>query len=418
MNRYYFFGAGNNCHGAICFWGTEHVIAIVDNSSVKIGTALMGIPIISFEEFKREWNGEQIVITAYEYSEEIIQQLESEDFYNYYVCPFMQSGFYNCDEIIERLNLTSYKKIDIYDINPISEKLFYELSKRGKFEINYVSEEHLNENDGNCKALIIVKNNLHVDLSNLIKKYQKVLCLFEEISKMRRNDFKYLKKYKDIYNGENCFLIGNGPSLCEKDLDKIYEYNIKSFGCNGIYRIFEKTKWRPDYYVIGDSLVWEREREKLPIECTYFMRKWQNWQLANDLKIQFFYAICEKYYPQYPTFSDDITKGVYVGRTVMYNMLQIAVYMGFKNIYLLGVDFSFGEDGKGTHFCKDYINDELIKENIHNKEKVRHAYIAAKKYADSNGIKIFNATRGGYLEVFERVDIDQLFEVKMHEHIS
>ncbi len=32
-----------------------------------------------------------------------------------------------------------------------------------------------------------------------------------------------------------------------------------------------------------------------------------------------------------------------------------------------------------------------------------------KKYADKNGVKIFNATRGGMLEVFERVDLDDMF---------
>ena len=38
------------------------------------------------------------------------------------------------------------------------------------------------------------------------------------------------------------------------------------------------------------------------------------------------------------------------------------------------------------------------------------AYEAAEKYTESKGIKIYNATRGGMLEVFERVDLDSLFE--------
>ena len=38
------------------------------------------------------------------------------------------------------------------------------------------------------------------------------------------------------------------------------------------------------------------------------------------------------------------------------------------------------------------------------------AYQSAKKYADAHGIKIYNATRGGNLEVFERVDFDSLFK--------
>ena len=37
------------------------------------------------------------------------------------------------------------------------------------------------------------------------------------------------------------------------------------------------------------------------------------------------------------------------------------------------------------------------------------AYDYARKYADSNGIKIYNATRGGCLEAFQRVNFDSLF---------
>ena len=36
------------------------------------------------------------------------------------------------------------------------------------------------------------------------------------------------------------------------------------------------------------------------------------------------------------------------------------------------------------------------------------AYKVAKEYADRNNVKIMNATRGGMLEVFERVDLDAL----------
>ena len=39
------------------------------------------------------------------------------------------------------------------------------------------------------------------------------------------------------------------------------------------------------------------------------------------------------------------------------------------------------------------------------------AYMAAHQYADSHGIKIYNATRGGELEVFERVELDGMLKI-------
>ena len=42
-------------------------------------------------------------------------------------------------------------------------------------------------------------------------------------------------------------------------------------------------------------------------------------------------------------------------------------------------------------------------------DNIYNAHVAAKKYADEHDIKIYNATRGGKLEVFPRVDFDSLF---------
>ena len=42
-------------------------------------------------------------------------------------------------------------------------------------------------------------------------------------------------------------------------------------------------------------------------------------------------------------------------------------------------------------------------------EKILQGYCVVKKYAQEHGIKIQNATRGGKLEIFERVNLDDLF---------
>lgn len=407
--KYYFFGAGGNCRVAIEFWGTDSIIALVDNSSAKIGTTVRGLLVIGFDEFRRKWKGETVVITANMNANQIVQQLQDEGINNYYVCPYMQSGFYSCSEIIERLKLTQYTNLAVCDKNPLSEKLMLELQNVKDCEIHYVSEDIIGDHIKEDEALFIVKQNFNPN-SLYSKKFQNVIDLFNEIGKMQMKDFAYLKKYKGIHNGERCFVIGNGPSLTAKDLDVICENRIKCIGCNRIYKIFKNTKWKPTYYVFGDNMVWDDERDNLPNESKYFIRKSYNNQLSGiNLDAYLYYAKFENYYPGYPTFSDDMTKGVYGGRTTTYDMLEIAVYMGFKEIYLLGVDFSWGEDGRDTHFCKDYMNDELVKDGMRYKDEVRHAYIAAKNYADTHEIKIYNATRGGYLEVFERVNFDELF---------
>lgn len=80
--------------------------------------------------------------------------------------------------------------------------------------------------------------------------------------------------------------------------------------------------------------------------------------------------------------------------------------MGFKEIYLLGVDFTGADEhgGKYNHF---YSEKELT--SVSYTDQVKNSYEKAKKYADEHGIKIYNATRGGKLEIFPRVDFDSLF---------
>ena len=93
--------------------------------------------------------------------------------------------------------------------------------------------------------------------------------------------------------------------------------------------------------------------------------------------------------------------------------------MGFKEIYLIGVDhhFHISQDNKGEiiidNTVKDYFTDKYNtdKENLYipNTEKSTLTYIAMKAQCESRGVQIYNATRGGKLEVFPRVDFEKLF---------
>ena len=64
--------------------------------------------------------------------------------------------------------------------------------------------------------------------------------------------------------------------------------------------------------------------------------------------------------------------------------------------------------------AKDYFsaqyNQDKDELDIPEVDKSTLTFLAAKRNADENGFKIYNATRGGKLEVFERVDFDTLFD--------
>lgn len=126
--------------------------------------------------------------------------------------------------------------------------------------------------------------------------------------------------------------------------------------------------------------------------------------------MSFFNYTCKYVAPNNPVFpsgfSDNVAERVFNGYSVTYSMLQIAVYMGFKEIYLLGCDCSYSQDKTKQHFIESGHHDNYA--SIAGKRMIC-AYKYAKEFADKHDIKIYNATRGGMLEVFERVNLEDLF---------
>jgi hypothetical protein len=226
---------------------------------------------------------------------------------------------------------------------------------------------------------------------------------------------KKLKKFKDIHKGERCFIIGNGPSLKIEDLDKLK--NEYTFAANKIYVAFEETDWRPTYYCIQDfrliMLEFESITQKTDAKFKFIAGNpliLKNIHL-NDW-IYFFIDNRSPFYlhARYPSFSEDISRQIFEGSTVTYANIQLAVYMGFKEIYLLGVDHNYSMDsGSKNYFSDKYMaNRNWAEYNPPHTEYSTLAYEAARQYAEHNAIKIYNATRGGKLEVFERVNFDKI----------
>jgi hypothetical protein len=121
-----------------------------------------------------------------------------------------------------------------------------------------------------------------------------------------------------------------------------------------------------------------------------------------------------------PRFSLDCEKIIYDIATVTYYSLQLAAYMGFEEIYLLGMDnrYAFSMQRDGTIVRNEGVCDYFGEESLGQEQPMPKwapatwemdvAYAYAEKYSREHGFRIYNATRGGYLEAFERVDLDDI----------
>lgn len=230
--------------------------------------------------------------------------------------------------------------------------------------------------------------------------------------------YNYEKVFECLYKsktGRRCFIIGNGPSLSIDDLEKLK--NEDCFGVNEIHRIFPKTKWRPKYYVIMDRYSKSTPEEINNVESQYvFLGDY--YCRYNEVKRKDAICIHQRLFlgkNSYPC-SEHIGKYVTNSPTVSFAAMQIAAYLGYSEIYLLGIDhsyaFEFSKNGKiistdvhKTHFFEDDNSRDIIG-NVWGMTK---AYESFENYARRNNIIVKNATRGGKLEIFERIDFDTLF---------
>lgn len=277
------------------------------------------------------------------------------------------------------------------------------------------------------KVKMWIQENLRIIIHKFPKLYRQCLRFVRDYGKWYYNrlDKKYhykdtLQKMRGTKYGQRCFIIGNGPSLRPEDLDKLMKEDC--FGANRIFNVFSNTVWRPAFYTIVDWHGVTRDeinslQAKMYLFGDYFWRK----NKINKSNAVVFYGerLLDTELSSFK-FSENIAERVYLGATVTYAEIQIAAYLGYKEIYLLGLDHSYayvsGNSGKiisnpnagYSHFYKD-DNPSKVYADI---DGMTNAYLFAKQYADSHGIKILNATRGGKLEVFERVDFDELMKEK------
>lgn len=228
---------------------------------------------------------------------------------------------------------------------------------------------------------------------------------------------------KDKHKNQRCFIIGNGPSLNSIDLTLLK--NEITFGVNAIYTNHEKMGFYPTYYTVEDIFVAEDRAEEINKynHSTKFFGNYLNYCLKPDsntiwMNVQFKYDDRTKL----PTFSKNALRKLWTGGTVSYLNIQLAFYMGFKEVYLVGFDHSYvipdhaeveGCDILSTgddvnHFNKDYFgkgkrwHDPMV-------DRMEKSYIRSKQVFEQNGRHIYNATEGGKLEVFERRNYSDLF---------
>jgi hypothetical protein len=247
--------------------------------------------------------------------------------------------------------------------------------------------------------------------------YTRTLFLFN--FKLNKEIKKNIR-YKNIHKNQRCFITGTGPSL------KLLENHHIDFlskeiviAVNSFYKIEKTSKIVPKYYSLFDDLYWKKWSSTFS-EIKNFYRE-ECPSFITDIRAKIFVDDANNgddsiylYMKQFParTIDSNINSNTYMAMNVVAQSILCAIYMGFKEIYLLGCDYNaFCNLGKGHAYDDEK---EVSQSNYNLAFYLKYYWIGTEihykinELAKSRGVKIINITNGSLLDAYPKSFIDEL----------
>ncbi len=228
-----------------------------------------------------------------------------------------------------------------------------------------------------------------------------------------RDNRRKLLEFKDRHRGGRCVIVANGPSLTKTDLSLLK--GVTTIGMNRIYLIHKATGFMPTYLVVAD--IETKLRQFASEFAAVQLPRFFHWNARGLFRKSPTIAYFKDSYR--PDFQKDSTRMLGSGKSVTYTCLQLAYFMGFSDVILIGKDHDYGVAGRPhelvtstgdetTHFIKGY-HAPGMKFRIPDLHGEEYAYRLAREAYEKGGRRIVDATVGGKLNVFEKKDFHRLF---------
>lgn len=220
------------------------------------------------------------------------------------------------------------------------------------------------------------------------------------------------RRFGEFYNrhqGGECVIVGNGPSI--KNMDLSWLKDKYTFGLNRIYLLFPELGFPTTYFVSVNKLVIEQCVEDIRrLEMPKFI-SWYGRDLLNYSSSTYF--IRDRRDRSF-SFAKDPRYQIWEGATVTYVAMQLAYFMGFRRVYLIGVDHNFKTKGEPhkiittqerdrDHFSTNYFG-KGFRWQLPDLITSEKAYMLARKTFQEDGREILDATVDGKLDIFPKID--------------
>ena len=228
---------------------------------------------------------------------------------------------------------------------------------------------------------------------------------------------KALRIFRDKHLGERCIIMANGPSLAKIDPSMLR--GETTFGLNRIYLMANVWDFLPTYYVCINELILDQFHHEI---TRLTMPKFVNWNsrryFTPEKRNTFFLRTRLNLKDAFWT---NIENPISSGGTVTYAALQIAYYMGFDQVVIVGLDHHYREKGtpnravvRGAEKDVDHFHPEYFpKGSVWQPPDLLRselAYGLAREAYEKSGRQIIDATLGGKCEIFEKMELESIFD--------
>ena len=240
------------------------------------------------------------------------------------------------------------------------------------------------------------------------------------------------RRFKNLHAGRRCFIIGNGPSTKQQDLTVLRDE--LTIAVNDFARNAHAPAVQSPYWVLADPLYWEQpEKYFLPVAQLALEAGLSPTLFAPTGAFPCFNGHragplidCQYYHFGQATIDTEIdfTREIPTyGQNVILVGLMLAFHLGCNPIYLVGVDHDILKVTKETYpaYCSAHsyptpgtqaapLSAHLPWEGwLGARARMVFQYDQLRAYAEKRGFDVLDATRGGHLEVFPKVEFGKLF---------
>ena len=234
-----------------------------------------------------------------------------------------------------------------------------------------------NDQIQNCKHLVLTRPCL---LNNTVNAYFKGNYLSE---------LSHLTKLQNTFNGK-CAILATGPSIKDVDNDffELLSHDVDFIGVNGSLHKFKELRVKPKHYIITDGTFFKKKqeivRESISTSDFFYcndknLEKIAQYKLTSNLEKLVLYEnagcninasqlnnmqLSQLSKKQHSVYYNKSTNqglslnphvGIFDGATVVISAIQIALILGYKEIYIFGMDLSLQN---GLRFYDEQKNNE------------------------------------------------------------